>query len=668
MAFKNIERNRLDYILTDIMPLELSELFSYRAFYEYLLSQPQKLKDITSSVQVTKAKGNKKLFDDFISTVPLKYSILKGTDSIRGINLIQPFSAVALYLFIECYQKEILYYFEEHAVFSVRYHKKNSELFYKKRNNKTSQYFERIARKLKKGVLQQNGNFFSIYPYNSVAGFTSSKMWQYCNFKYKYYAKIDYKSCFDSIYSHSFKWIIQKNTNDSKNAANGNLFVVIDAILQRINGRSSNGVIVGPEFSRMIAEILLQHIDCEVKTKLYSKGIYHKKDYRIFRYVDDVYIFARTQSAVDIIIKCYEKVAEVYLLHLNELKFHKCETPVVVSRWIVDTRNLADKISSLFYGKKEIRKMIFEAETEQERCLLKDGYIPLERLKTEFNCLIDEHKKDKRFIVSFLLSTLLNNISSKKDGYILFHAERKNKAFALLEFAMYVYSFCPCFEHTQRIISMIVYINSELDFKENLKNHDKLQSLIRKYEFVFERYNLNDLCNWFLLFYEYKISLHNNVEEYIIALLKQENNPILWANYLIYSKYYTEYNKFVLQEVEKTINDNLNRFVGDKDIMMYREFWYILIFYNCPHLSEHVKDRLKGYIQRLDDESAEEQSKKIKGLLCDFMKLERCSGFFNWSYNNMDMSMQITYRTHQRTLFKNYKNKRTVGLFGSLDF
>ena len=36
--YMNIERNKLDYILTDIMPVEVSELFSYGKFYEFLLN------------------------------------------------------------------------------------------------------------------------------------------------------------------------------------------------------------------------------------------------------------------------------------------------------------------------------------------------------------------------------------------------------------------------------------------------------------------------------------------------------------------------------------------------------------------------------------------------------------------------------------------------------
>lgn len=78
---------------------------------------------------------------------------------------------------------------------------------------------------------------------------------------------------------------------DSKEASNANLHIVIDRVLQNINGRSSNGLIVGPEFSRMIAEVLLQEIDVEVKHNLAAQGLNAGADYRVFRYVDDIYFF-----------------------------------------------------------------------------------------------------------------------------------------------------------------------------------------------------------------------------------------------------------------------------------------------------------------------------------------------------------------------------------------
>lgn len=43
----NIERNKIDYLLTDIMPVEVSELFSYSKFYEFLLEHKKELTEIT---------------------------------------------------------------------------------------------------------------------------------------------------------------------------------------------------------------------------------------------------------------------------------------------------------------------------------------------------------------------------------------------------------------------------------------------------------------------------------------------------------------------------------------------------------------------------------------------------------------------------------------------
>lgn len=48
--------------------------------------------------------------------------------------------------------------------------------------------------------------------------------------------------------------------------------------------------------------------------------------------------------------------------------------------------------------------------------LLKSGYISVDRIKDDFIYLVNEFPKEQRYIVSFMLSTLLNNISNKKDG------------------------------------------------------------------------------------------------------------------------------------------------------------------------------------------------------------------------------------------------------------
>ena len=350
---KNIERNKLDYLLTDIMPVEVSELFSFSKFYEYLLSKQSTLDDIVSKMRAMKAENSETPFAGGKwgnwATSPLKFNILKGTDSIRGLNLVQPLSAMNIYFFVECYQKELLDILSNNSCFSLRYHRKNSDLFYRRKSKKIVDYFEKTSQKVDRAILQQTGAYFKIYKFNSVSSFTNSRLWQQCNFKYHNFAKIDYKSCFDSIYTHAYKWCIEKDTVDSKEASNANLHIVIDRVLQNINGRSSNGLIVGPEFSRMIAEVLLQEIDVEVKQNLAAQGLNAGTDYRVFRYVDDIYIFSHTQAHTDLIIKTIEIAAQKYLLKFNEFKYLKANTPVVLSSWLGKAHGVSNQLYTFVY-------------------------------------------------------------------------------------------------------------------------------------------------------------------------------------------------------------------------------------------------------------------------------------------------------------------------------
>ena len=112
MGWKGIERNKLDYILTDLLPVEISELFSFSKFYSYLLDKKQKTKinEIIKKIKIAKAKNETVMFQQGWSSKPLKYKILKGNDTYREMSVIQPFAALNVFLFIECYQKEILSY------------------------------------------------------------------------------------------------------------------------------------------------------------------------------------------------------------------------------------------------------------------------------------------------------------------------------------------------------------------------------------------------------------------------------------------------------------------------------------------------------------------------------------------------------------------------------
>lgn len=674
MGWSGLERNKLDYILTDLLPVEISELFSFSQLYAFLLAKDRQktLETLIHEIQQVKAKSCSLMFKEGWSTKPLKYRILKGNDTMREMSVIQPFSALNLYIFIECYQKEILSYFEKHHEFSIRYHKKNTDLYYKSKSGKVTQYFQDQSSRVGRGVIQQAANYFRIVPFESINSFADSRIWRMCNFKYKYYAKLDYKACFDSIYTHAFTWIIERNVVDAKAASNSHLFVTIDRILQNINGRSSNGIVVGPEFSRMMAEILLQHIDSEMCLSLEKDGICYNVDYVAFRYVDDIFLFANQSQILDQILAKYKTIAERYLLRLNELKLVKGTTPCLPKEWLGKTRQLSDIIGNFFFQGK---KVDYEKLPEEERFLVKTDYISVDRIKDEIAVLVKQHSDDARTIVSFLLSTLLNNISKKKNGYSLFGKQQLGKALLLLDMALYIYAFYPSFDQTRKIISIIAYMNSEVDFKTDEKAHEKMGRVINRYAFVFQSGNIFDLCDWFPFFHEYNIVLDAKTERALIHTAEECNDPIIWANLLLYSQYYPPFFDELQRKVETVVKKQICK-ISDKEPMMQVEFWYVLIFHNCPYISLTLRQKMSNLIQEIKKSATSKSSSPfpsaiVTQLICEFLEQRSPSGnkpeesLFNWK-GIKNFSDQITYRTYQRTVFKRYR-KNTYGLYASLD-
>ncbi len=672
MGWNGLERNRLDYILTDLLPVEVSELFSFSQLYSFLLekSNQQVLNKLICQLKKKKAEGNSILFKDGWSTKPLKYRILKGNNTTREMSIIQPFSAINILLFIECYQREILYFFEKHHFFSIRYHRKNSSLLYKSKFGKRTNYFQTQVARMGTNVIQQAANYFKIVPFESINSFTDSQIWRTCNFEYNYYAKFDYKSCFDSIYTHVYTWLIEKNVIDAKDANNSHLFIEIDRVLQNINGRSSNGIVVGPEFSRMMAEILLQHIDSQVKLSLEKTGIEHRKDYVTFRYVDDIFVFAKQAQVIDQILSKYKTIGEHYLLRMNELKFIRGVTPCLPKEWLEKTRQLSDLIGEFFHhGKKKDANSI-----DQERYIIKNNFISINRIKDEIAVLTKQYSDDSRTIVSFLLSTLLNNISKKKDGYKLFSKKSLNKALLLIDLALYIYAFYPSFDQTRKVISIISYLNSEILFKNDDNAKENLSRIIKRYSFIFQSENIFDLCDWFPFFTEYKIELEPETEHILLSIAKENNDPIILANLLLYSRYYDSFFKETQKKVESIVKEQISK-ISEKQPMMQTEFWYVLIFHNCPYLSDDTHKRISELIGKMKTKSQENGKEKpsaiITQLVCDFLERQSTTGkkpkesLFNWN-GIKNFSDQITYRTYQRTLFKSF-NKNAYTLFASID-
>ena len=288
------------------------------------------------------------------------------------------------------------------------------------------------------------------------------------------------------------------------------------------------------------------------------------------------------------------------------------------------------------------------------------------------------HLEDKRTIVSFLLSTLLNNISKKKNGYTLFGKQRLGKALLLLDIALYIYAFYPSFDQTRKIISIITYMNSEIDLKNDSNANAKLNKAINRYSFIFYSGNLFDLCDWFPFFYEYNIVLDVKTENSLIEKAEKYNDPIIWANLLLYSKYYKPFFTELQEKIETLVNKQILR-ISDKEPMMQVEFWYVLIFHNCPYISAGLQQKMSDLINKIKSSATQTRGNSPRPLpsavalqlVCDFLEQRSHDGkkpeesLFNWK-GIKNFGDQVTYRTYQRTVFRRYR-KNAYRLYASLD-
>lgn len=666
MDLNNIKRNNIDYLLTDILPNELSERFTYSFFYDFLIDESDKIKEMIHCLTATKAEPNGLFNAKEWASMPLKYPIMKELYTVREISLVQPLAAVEMLLFVEIYQKEILNLLSKNSCFSLRFHHRNSNLYYKNKNKSVVQYFSKEGKSMGREVIEQTGMFFNIRPFNSIAEFTSSEEWLVLNSKYKHFIRADYKACFDSIYTHTYTWLIGKDSIDTmKFKGNSNIYSVIDRVLQNINARRSNGIVVGPEFSRMIAELLLQAIDNSVYNRLINKKIHCGDDYNVYRYVDDIFIFSKSEELANIIVEEYSECARKYLLRLNEAKLYSNHVPFVLEGWLNETNIFINRMCEIIFTSRNRqetyllgRKSLDYTETPKPALLrhhvIKYRSKAKQSIMNQFNELICKYEYKNKTIVAYFLSSILKHIDKNKNSNTLFEKNIKAKdVFSFIDLIFYAYSFFPNYWNTQKLLQIICYIRDEYDI---FVEHEQLQNLFNKYSFILDKAKINDIVNLILFCYQAKIEIPYLQEEKLVQKMKEKDDPILWASYLIYSQYNDKYFYSIRNTIEEILLEKINSIMVDSAIYEYREFWWILVFNKSPLITKPTQNIIDKKIDSINIPPHNQCTcgsilvKLFKTYLKDNPKQ-----FFKWDMDEIDFLRILTFKTKEKSIFKNYK-------------
>ena len=676
MNLNNIKRNQLDYLLTDILPNELSDRFTYSHFYEYLIKRTDDVDKMFKQLEETKAKTDgmfqgKKCW----ASMPLKYSIMKELHTVREMSLVQPLAALEILLFVGVYQKELLNLLDKNACFSLRYHHRNNNLCYKNKNKSVIKYFSEESKQAGFEVIEQTGIFFDISPYKSISAFTSSEEWLVLNSKYAYFIRTDYKACFDSIYTHTYTWLIGKDSIDTKEFDhNSNIYSTIDRVLQNINARRSNGIVVGPEFSRMIAELMLQSIDVGVNSWLLNSGYICGQDYNVYRYVDDIFIFAKTEELANSIVEMYSEIARKYLLRLNESKLYRSKVPFVLDGWLNEANLFTNRVCEMLFTNKEEQESYIErkgADGEDVRPYLLKSHVirygskAKQSIMNQLNEIVCKYEAKDRTLIAYFLGAILNHVGKNKDKATIFKKDvSESTVFSFLDLVFYAYSFFPNYNNTQRILSIISYVRDEYDI---FRKSRSLQNLLNKYAFIFEKANLNDIVDLFLFCAQAKIEIPYVEEERIVKKLNEKDDPILWATYLLYSQYNAKYHTEIKTTIERILVKRIEAIRVQKSIFEYREFWWIIVFNKCPFLSLTSRNLIDGVVNSLPYIGTGNRS--CADIALDvFVEYLRNSDeqFFEWDMTRKDFLRTITFKTHEKSIFKNYKESIVSFAWGSI--
>ncbi|SFE85677.1 antiviral reverse transcriptase Drt3b [Roseivivax sediminis] len=142
---------------------------------------------------------------------------------------------------------------------------------------------------------------------------------------------LDVSRCFFNIYTHSISWAVKEKDFSKDNSKMYSFEQQFDEVMQYANYNETAGLLVGPEASRIFAEIILQRIDLEVAASAEQTGLREGRDYTVRRYVDDFHIFADEEGTLDKIERFLSDSLEEYKMFLNLDKARDFERPFVTS-------------------------------------------------------------------------------------------------------------------------------------------------------------------------------------------------------------------------------------------------------------------------------------------------------------------------------------------------
>jgi len=347
---------------------------------------------------------------------------------------------------------------------------------------------------------QYIASYFAYEKYSNIYRFYESYGYHKAERSFVKLLKLDISKCFDSIYTHSMPWALLGSmpTKDylvpSKQTFGGRF----DALLQNMNNGETNGIVIGPEFSRIFAELVLQKVDNELQRRLLLQGeMKNKVHYDIFRYVDDFFVFHNKDEEARLIERHLTSILREFKLNLNFQKTITIEKPIITNLTIAKSRVqtlLSERVEKDFESR--------QIEDTDDKAQIFSPKVNANKLIVDFKTILKETDTTYRENLNYtfaaiekafktLCSKFLRNRRELKEQKLDFEPDEQiliNALVGLLEFSFFIYSSAQRVNFTVRLtrsISLVVDALNEMAVTDDLKNqffkyaHDNIVRILK---------------------------------------------------------------------------------------------------------------------------------------------------------------------------------------------
>jgi hypothetical protein len=658
-------------ILSDVLPFEIPITYSNRYFYNFLVKNKVKVKTDSSGKKKIVWQGKDSCIGEILKLlcgfrqdkviqnnemeislvtdlkkIPFGFKVANKENDFRDLVIIHPKNQMDVIEFYDKYKDAILYY-SSISQFSIRKPYKVAKYIYqkpkrvKRESGKVVEENESYSR-----VKYENlKHYFHIIEFSNIYKFYESYQYHQCEKKYNRLYKFDISKCFDSIYTHSISWAllnkdIVKDTLPHSDHTFSGLF---DKLMQDLNYGETNGIVIGSEFSRIFAELILQQIDKTVYQELRKKGKIHKRDYEVFRYVDDYFIFYNSDETREVIISLFKLELRKYKMHLSESKVKLYDKPIITELSIAKQRisDLLNQELTVRVNSKNEVSLANEVEEDDEAGIEPVGdskykiYVSSNKLITRFKTIIKETDVQYKDILNYVLAS----IGKKAEKLILIYDESKPSdskertytaaMLQILDLAFFLYSVSPRVNSTIKLCSLLERITSFIKRKNQVgveifshdnrhrvfkKISDEISQILNKnryseyiqVETLYLLIALGELGREYRLDVKLLCKYFNigtsdvNEKEYVISSLNYFSITVL----LFYIKDSVRY-KYLRYEIIKHVTEIFKR-EGKDNIQKKAENVFLLMdMLTCPYIDDYtttdknVRYRFKSKFLRL---------------------------------------------------------------------